>query len=99
MGFGATGNVAYGAKIGSNHTGRTADQEAVLGEGIFFGLGVRKRSWPFCTFTYENPLSGASSPVDSSFPLSHWPSCPSIFRILLTASLLPIPQLTNKSTS
>jgi hypothetical protein len=32
------GNVAYGAKIGSNHTGRVADQEAVLGEGVFFGL-------------------------------------------------------------
>lgn len=35
-----TGNVAYGAKVGSNHTGRAADQEAVLGEGVFFGLGV-----------------------------------------------------------
>ncbi|GAB5030663.1 Hypothetical protein NocV09_00303290 [Nannochloropsis oceanica] len=33
------GNVAYGAKIGSNHTGRAADQECLLGEGVFFGLG------------------------------------------------------------
>jgi len=34
------GNVAYGAQIGSNHTGRAADQECLVGEGIFFGLGV-----------------------------------------------------------
>jgi len=33
------GNVAYGAKIGSNHTGRSADQEIIVGEGVFFGLG------------------------------------------------------------
>jgi hypothetical protein len=32
--------VAYGAKVGSNHTGRVADQEAVVGEGVFFGLGA-----------------------------------------------------------
>lgn len=32
------GNVGYGANVGSNHTGRTADQEAVAGEGIFWGL-------------------------------------------------------------
>lgn len=33
------GNVAYGAMIGANHTGRVNDQECVLGEGVFFGLG------------------------------------------------------------
>ena len=33
------GNVGYGAKIGSNHTGKTANQEIRPGEGTFFGLG------------------------------------------------------------
>jgi hypothetical protein len=32
------GNVAHGAALGSNHTGRTADQELRPGEGQFFGL-------------------------------------------------------------
>jgi hypothetical protein len=32
------GNVAYGANIGSNHTGRLPDQETTVGEGIFWGL-------------------------------------------------------------
>jgi carbonic anhydrase/acetyltransferase-like protein (isoleucine patch superfamily) len=32
------GNVAYGAKLGSNHTGKCPDQEAFPGEGCFFGL-------------------------------------------------------------
>jgi hypothetical protein len=34
------GNVAYGAMVGSNHTGRAPDQEIWPGEGTFFGLGV-----------------------------------------------------------
>jgi hypothetical protein len=33
------GNVAYGAMVGSNHTGRAPDQEIRVGEGVFFGLG------------------------------------------------------------
>lgn len=33
------GNVAYGANVGSNHTGRLPDQECTAGEGIFWGLG------------------------------------------------------------
>lgn len=33
------GNIAHGAKVGANHTGRVADQEALIGEGVFFGLG------------------------------------------------------------
>ena len=33
------GNVAYGAKVGANHTGRVNDQECWPGEGVFFGLG------------------------------------------------------------
>ena len=32
------GNVAYGANVGSNHTGRLPDQESTIGEGIFWGL-------------------------------------------------------------
>ena len=34
------GNIAYGAKVGANHTGRSNDQECFIGEGVFFGLGV-----------------------------------------------------------
>jgi hypothetical protein len=34
------GNVGYGANVGSNHTGRLPDQEAVAGEGIFWGLST-----------------------------------------------------------
>ncbi len=33
------GNIAYGANVGSNHTGRKPDQEIRPGEGAFFGLG------------------------------------------------------------
>jgi hypothetical protein len=35
------GNVSYGAGVGCNHTSRAPDQEAVLGEGVFVGLGAR----------------------------------------------------------
>lgn len=37
------GNIAYGAMVGSNHTGRAADQEVWPGEGTFFGLGTAVR--------------------------------------------------------
>ncbi len=40
---GGKGNVAYGAMVGSNHTGRAPDQECWAGEGIFFGLGSAVR--------------------------------------------------------
>ena len=40
---GGKGNVAYGAMVGSNHTGRAPDQECVAGEGCFFGLGCAIR--------------------------------------------------------
>jgi len=33
------GNVAYGAHVGSNHSGRVNDQEIWPAEGMFFGLG------------------------------------------------------------
>lgn len=32
------GNIGHGAAVGSNHTGRTADQELRLSEGMFLGL-------------------------------------------------------------
>ena len=35
------GNVAYGAMIGANHTGRAPDQEVWPGEGVFSVLGHR----------------------------------------------------------
>ncbi|MBN9523203.1 DUF4954 family protein [bacterium] len=38
---GGRGNVGYGAGVGCNHTSRAPDQEAVLGEGLFVGLGAR----------------------------------------------------------
>lgn len=34
------GNIAYGAKIGANHSGRVNDQECFMGEGVFVGLGT-----------------------------------------------------------
>ncbi len=35
------GNIGSGAQIGSNHTGRAADQSIRCGEGLFFGLGCQ----------------------------------------------------------
>jgi hypothetical protein len=34
------GNVGYGAKVGSNHSGKAPDQEFFAGEGCFFGIGA-----------------------------------------------------------
>jgi hypothetical protein len=34
------GNLGYGAAVGCNHTSRAPDQEAILGEGLFVGLGA-----------------------------------------------------------
>jgi hypothetical protein len=34
------GNLGHGAAVGCNHTSRAPDQEAVLGEGLFIGLGA-----------------------------------------------------------
>lgn len=48
---GGKGNVAYGANVGSNHTGRAADQEILCAEGNFFGLG--------CTVKFPCDLSAA----------------------------------------
>lgn len=43
------GNVAYGAMVGANHTGRVNDQECLSGEGVFYGLGVQIK-FPFNCF-------------------------------------------------
>jgi hypothetical protein len=40
------GNLSYGCMVGANHTGRVSDQECIIGEGSFFGLGV-KIKFPF----------------------------------------------------
>lgn len=45
------GNIAYGAMVGSNHTGRAPDQELWAGEGMFFGLG--------CSIRYPSDFSQA----------------------------------------
>ncbi|MDX2177249.1 MAG: DUF4954 family protein [Candidatus Sumerlaeia bacterium] len=45
---GGRGNVSYGANVGSNHSGRAADQEHFAGEGVFYGLGCDIK-FPFNT--------------------------------------------------
>ena len=66
------GNVAYGAMVGSNHTGRAPDQEIWPGEGTFFGLGCAIR---FPSDFSESPYStigmGVSTlPQRVRFPFS-----------------------------
>ncbi len=66
------GNVAYGAMVGSNHTGRAPDQEIWPGEGAFFGLGCAIR---FPTDFSEAPYTvigmGVSTlPQKVRFPFS-----------------------------
>lgn len=66
------GNIAYGAKIGANHTGRVSDQECFPGEGIFFGLGS---SIKFPSNLLESPYSIVAPgtvlpPQKLSFPFS-----------------------------
>jgi hypothetical protein len=54
------GNIAYGANVGSNHTGKLPDQEILPGEGVFFGLGV---SIKFPSNFEESPYSLIASGV------------------------------------
>jgi hypothetical protein len=51
------GNIAYGAMVGSNHTGRAPDQEIWPGEGVFYGLG--------CAVRFPADYSGAPYSVIS----------------------------------
>ncbi|MEK7414022.1 MAG: DUF4954 family protein [Planctomycetota bacterium] len=66
------GNIAYGAMVGSNHTGRAPDQEIWPGEGVFYGLGCAIR---LPADLHEAPYSvvqmGVSTlPQKVSFPFS-----------------------------
>eukprot|EP01012_Entosiphon_sulcatum_P006090 TRINITY_DN12840_c0_g1_i1.p1 TRINITY_DN12840_c0_g1~~TRINITY_DN12840_c0_g1_i1.p1 ORF type:complete len:651 (-),score=96.14 TRINITY_DN12840_c0_g1_i1:31-1983(-) len=66
------GNIAYGAKVGSNHTGRAPDQEVWPGEGTFFGLGCSIRfPTDFSQAPYSLVASGVSSlPQRMTMPFS-----------------------------
>ncbi len=66
------GNIAYGANVGSNHTGRMPDQEIYPGQGFFFGLGVNVK---FPANFSEAPFSVIASGVTTEpqrlrFPFS-----------------------------
>ena len=66
------GNVAYGANVGANHTGRVNDQECWPGEGVFFGLGSLIK---FPCNLLESPYSilvpgTVLSPQKVSYPFS-----------------------------
>lgn len=56
------GNIAYGAKVGANHTGRLNDQEHLSGEGCFFGLGVQIK-YPFNTTQAPYSLFAGQCPI------------------------------------
>src|SRR5262245_42757162 len=69
---GGRGNLGYGAGVGCNHTSRAPDQEAVLGEGLFIGLGA-KIQYPadLHRSPYTVIASGVSFPPQSlAFPFS-----------------------------
>ncbi|UCB46252.1 MAG: DUF4954 family protein [Spirochaetota bacterium] len=55
------GNVGYGANIGSNHTSKAPDQELIIGEGVFFGLGVNMK---FPSNYSDAPYSIIATAVD-----------------------------------
>jgi hypothetical protein len=69
---GGRGNVAYGANVGSNHTGRAPDQECWAGEGVFFGLGVTvKFPADYSRAPYTVVASGLTLPPQRlTFPFS-----------------------------
>ena len=57
------GNVGYGCNLGSNHTGRQADQEVGSGEGTFWGLGcVIKMPVNLCDAPYSIVAAGVELP-------------------------------------
>ena len=66
------GNIAYGAMVGSNHTGRAPDQEIWPGEGTFFGLGCAIRlPTDFSESPYSTVSMGVSTlPQKVCFPFS-----------------------------
>lgn len=66
------GNIAYGAMVGSNHTGRAPDQEIWPGEGTFWGLGCAIRlPADFSEAPYSVVQMGCSTlPQKVRFPFS-----------------------------
>lgn len=66
------GNIAYGAMVGSNHTGRAPDQEIWPGEGTFWGLGCAIRQpADFSEAPYSVIQMGCSTlPQKVRFPFS-----------------------------
>lgn len=66
------GNVAYGANVGSNHTGKKPDQEIRPGEGMFFGLGCTvKFPANFSEAPYSLIASGVTTlPQRLAYPFS-----------------------------
>jgi hypothetical protein len=66
------GNIAYGANVGSNHTGKKPDQEIRPGEGNFFGLGCSiKFPANFDDSPYSIIATGvATLPQRLAFPFS-----------------------------
>jgi hypothetical protein len=66
------GNIAYGAMVGSNHTGRAPDQEIWPGEGVFYGLGCAIRlPADFSQAPYSVVQMGVSTlPQRVTFPFS-----------------------------
>lgn len=66
------GNIAYGAMVGSNHTGRAPDQEIWPGEGTFWGLGCAVRlPADFSESPYSVVQMGCSTlPQKVRFPFS-----------------------------
>jgi hypothetical protein len=66
------GNIAAGAQVGSNHTGRAADQEFCPGEGLFVGLGANiKFPADFRRSPYSVVACGVTTaPQSIAFPFS-----------------------------
>ena len=65
-------NVGYGANVGSNHTGRSADQEVYVGEGCFLGLTICvKFPLNLSASPYSIVAAGVSAPPSRvAFPFS-----------------------------
>ncbi len=69
---GGRGNIAAGAQVGSNHTGRAPDQSIRCGEGLFFGLGcLVKFPADFTGSPYSIIAAGVTTlPQRVEFPFS-----------------------------
>jgi len=84
------GNLAYGAMVGANHTGRVNDQECWAGEGCFFGLGVSVK-FPFnmSSSPYSIVAAGTTCPPQKiSFPFSLITSPSSTSQVAQVANII-----------